>query len=139
VKSAKRILAHPFRHIAVTLPILWRGIFIEMGCLSKLVWKNTILFNLASVFFLILSFPYIFSLVFHTVVASKKRDWAFLIIISPAWYLFFLNAAITHNIPRYNQPLIPLFAVLFLLMIHQLIESHHKKWMTNQQRIKLHD
>lgn len=106
------ILKHPFRHILTTLPLGWRGLFVESG---YMLFRPFSMRVISSVGVSIIYFVFLFIAVFLYV---RKKMWQLLVITFPAIYLYGLNSFITHNLPRYNQPLIPVLVVVLLLVIH---------------------
>lgn len=83
-----RIASHPFRHLAVTLPLAHRGIYVERSSAMSLL-----LFLLAGA---------------AMARAFVRRDAAALAAFAPALLSFGFHAFLTHNIPRYNVFLVPI-------------------------------
>lgn len=87
--SKARILEHPVRHILTTIPFAYRGIFF----MSKLI----------------LFLPFVLIAIIHW---WRKRYWDGAIFLLPSMYCFFMHAAFTHNIPRYNESIMPITGIL---------------------------
>jgi len=82
-----RIASHPLRHLAVTLPLAHRGIYVERTAAMSLL-----LFILAGT---------------ALARALATRDWPALAAFAPAVLSFGFHSFLTHNIPRYNVFLVP--------------------------------
>ncbi len=113
-KAIKMILKNPFRHVIATVQFVWRGIFVEKGFLlilpgsTKIEILNNNLLNL----FLFFSFFYMF------IYSIRKRMWHLFAFMMPGIYLFSINSFITHNIPRYNIPIIPVLIISMILFFY---------------------
>lgn len=83
------ILGRPLQHALVTLPLIWRGAFV------------------AKYWGLIGLVGYL-SLLIYTV---RQGNWLLLQLSAPAWFMVAFHAAISINIPRYNLPLVSLYAL----------------------------
>ena len=105
-RGLKLILKHPFKHLALTLPIAWRGIFVEYGYIANAPFSILI----RSIF--LVSIAYFTSLFFWFVYCFRKQKWELFSITLVCMYLYGMNSFFTHGLPRYNQPLIPVLAVL---------------------------
>ncbi len=82
------ILAHPIKHALVSLPLAWRGVFVRK------YWG-------------------IAGLICFLIVAARRRgrpDHALLVASLPVWFMVAFHALVSVSIPRYNLPLIPLYA-----------------------------
>jgi hypothetical protein len=53
-------------------------------------------------------------------ISIKRKYWELFIVLLPALYLYGMNTLLTHNIPRYNDPAIPLLVIASLFFIHYL-------------------
>jgi 4-amino-4-deoxy-L-arabinose transferase-like glycosyltransferase len=86
------ILAHPIRHLFMTVPFLWRGA------------------------------PFIAPLLaFFATIAIRRRRYDLIAYMLPAIAMVAFYAMATHNIPRYNVPAQPIVAVLIIDMTQALI------------------
>lgn len=88
--ARNKIIAHPLRHILVTLPMAYRGIFF-LHYLSFIVLP----FTAVGIKYLVQKCP--------------REEMAFLF---PSVYCFCMYAFFSHNIPRYNYPIIPVACIL---------------------------
>lgn len=79
------VLAHPAWHLAVSLPLALRGAYVAH-------WWGLILLP---------------ACLWFTASALRRRDWALLAVLLPAWFMLALNAAVAVNQVRYNLMLIP--------------------------------
>ena len=92
------LLAHPFKHLLVTLPLALRGLYIDhyWGLLLAPV-------SLA------------------VMVRAWRRDQPSILLLSvPAWFLLLFNAFVAVNQPRYNFLLILPFSLAGALLIERL-------------------
>jgi 4-amino-4-deoxy-L-arabinose transferase-like glycosyltransferase len=83
------VLARPFWHIMVTIPLALRGAYVAH-------WWGFVLLFVAAWF---------------SVAASRDRPRGFLLVVLPAWFMLALNAAVAVNQVRYNLMLIPPYAL----------------------------
>lgn len=127
--AKSKILAHPFRHILTTIPMAWRGIFVENTYarnLEMIFYKNfekkhpLTTAKLNSIFICLAYFGSLFFLLFSGI---KKRKWELLAIALPSLYLYGINSFCTHNIPRYNQLAIPVLAVALMFVAYLVINK----------------
>jgi len=100
--AVKQIMTHPFRHLLTCIPIAWKGMFVEMEAYPGLYGNN-----LSPLISLVL-FGCFFGLTVHSLI---KGNWEYLAFLFLANYLFAMHVLFTHNIPRYNIPLIPVLWV----------------------------
>jgi len=82
------IAAHPLKHALVSLPLAFRAIFIS---------KYWGIFGLIC----------FCSFAVHHV---RKRDYTFLLLSLPIWFMVVFHALVSVSIPRYNLALIPFYA-----------------------------
>ena len=100
-EAVRRIASMPLSHVSVSVPLGWRGFwtFTDRGWLSTVI--NVCAFS---------------SLLIAPMIAIVQRRLVWLIVcIVPAMYFLF-HASLTHFLPRYSEPLIPL-ALITLGMI----------------------
>lgn len=99
-EALAKILRHPLRHMAVTLPVAYRGIFVaRTAALSFALWA---------------------CLFVAGYVGLRRRDAPTMAALLPALFCFAFHALATHNIPRYNFIAIPTLWVSLLLVLHEL-------------------
>ncbi len=89
------VLSHPIRHTRATLALAWRGIFIGKTwgfvawlCAAAVLWRGW-----------------------------QVRNFDYLLLCAPAWFLCLFQAAVSVSIPRYNLLLLPLLALAMGLQI----------------------
>lgn len=120
-RAIKEILKHPFRHIIVTIPFAWRGIFAEFGYVVSapfsLLFRSIFLVNIL----------YFASLFYWFVRSFRKQDWPLFTVTLMCMYLYGMNAFFSHSLPRYNQPLIPVLAILFVLAASRIFTPSDPK------------
>jgi hypothetical protein len=111
-RAMGELMRHPFRHLATTLPFAWRGMFFEHGYMVStpftIMIRSTVLISLL----------YFGCLFFWTIYSYRRQQWEVFGIVLLCMYLFGLNSLISHNIPRYNQPILPLLVVLFAMSVY---------------------
>ncbi len=108
-ESIDKLIQHPFRNILVTLPITFRGIQ-----------------NFGHIITSILMLLIAYIVLVYSIIKKEMHIFAFL---SPALIIFATHCFLTHNIPRFNLPYIPVFIVATFIGIDMLIENfkHGKK------------
>ncbi len=91
----EEVLAHPIEHGRATLALAWRGIFIGKTwglvgwlCTTVVLWRGW-----------------------------RRRDYDYLLLCLPAWFLCLFQAAVSVSIPRYNLLLLPLLALAMALQL----------------------
>jgi len=100
-EAMEKIKADPGRHLLATIPFAWRGHSVESG----------FEFGSASIKWPPLNLVYWTALAVALVASLRRRDWAMLYLFAPTVFLFGIQSLLTHNLPRYNQPLVPMLAV----------------------------
>jgi len=128
IRSAafERILKNPLKHILATIPIAWKGIFIETGYTFMVRNPNWLILQLRSVLFIniILFFCFFYAIIYSLV----RKKWAVSLFFLSPFYLFFINSFITHNKPRYNYPLNPVMIIAVVLLVYYFIQIYrHRK------------
>ena len=107
-EAIRRITAEPWSHVAASLPMAWRGFwaFTDRGWLSIVV-------N-ASAFVALLMAPWIGIL-------RKRLIWIMVGLVPFTYFLFY--ASLTHFLPRYAEPLIPVSLIALGMVFVDLIFS----------------
>lgn len=99
------------KHIALTPAFMFRGAFMQVmvSGQSLPMWLvgPTIL----------LSLLFVPVGMFMTAWAAVKRDFRLWVFLCPAYFSYGFHAFMTHYIPRYSMPLIPVFLITLLLCI----------------------
>ena len=104
----------PLRHVLLTIPLAWRGI-----------WS----FAAPDYFGLFVNFIFMGSLIVMPLIALLLRDnILFLISIVPASYFWFY-AFLSQFWERFSEPFIPISVVSFTLLIVSMFNSSHKAKM----------
>ncbi|MEO1924869.1 MAG: hypothetical protein ABGY08_02585 [Gammaproteobacteria bacterium] len=101
------VIGNLFKHSMVTIPLFWRGIFV-----SK-YWG-------------------VIGLLCFTIIVFRFRDPANqkLIFLSlPAWFLAFLHAFVSVNMPRYNLVLIPFYSISIAIVLCSIISFYSDKFI----------
>jgi len=99
------ILAHPVKHVLVTLSLAWRGMWVSM------YWGL-----IAIPIFMVLAWT-----------ALRARHWTFLIYSFPAWFMLGFNAFTSVNVVRYNLTLVPCLAIAVACGIVLMVEKFKRK------------
>jgi hypothetical protein len=105
-RAADLILGNPLGHLKTSLSFAWRGMWVFESKSVNLIVELLNVF--AWVSFLVLVIRSFF----------RRRDAIFVALLLPAGMLLF-HALLTHNITRYNAPLLP-FLVIAMLLAFQL-------------------
>jgi len=98
-EAMSRILSHPWRHIAVTVPVALRGIYVHGIVLSVLLFA---------------------CLLCAFVMVCLRRDAVAVAALLPSAFSFAFHAFLTQNIPRFSQPLIAMLWVSVVLVLSKL-------------------
>jgi hypothetical protein len=94
------IREHPFKHIALTLPFLWRGAFI--------------------------SFPVLLAALIYAVHRSMPTLGVFVL---PALGLLLFYALFSHFIPNYAVPTLPVVIICAMRLLGDAISANERKWV----------
>src|SRR5690606_35948938 len=90
-----------------------RGLYFRGDLTNKAtwipIWFDTLVMETRMFVFLGL-FPFFIN-------AIRKRDWSLIFFSMPAVFLYIMHAGATHYITRYNDPLIPVVIICFVLTI----------------------
>jgi 4-amino-4-deoxy-L-arabinose transferase-like glycosyltransferase len=119
-QAAVRVMAeHLPMMTLLTLPFAYRGAFVQVGFNVQRVPAILLYFTLLySLFFL----P---ALILLTIRLFRRKDprWLFLV---PALYSYVFHSLITHYIPRYSVPLIPIFILALVSAITNAIGKRNE-------------
>lgn len=100
------IRGNPLRHLALTLPLAWRGI-----------WS----FNAVDLFGLLVNFVFMACLVLMPVLSLLLRSkMLFLLSILPSAYFWFY-ALLSQFWSRFSEPFIPISSIIFLYLIFKIL------------------
>ena len=100
-EAVDKLFHHPFRSIFSTIPITYRGI-------QKIAHQEAI-----CVLILLLS-------AFAFIRAALKKNVGAVAVLFPAGIMFMFNCFLTHNLPRFNLPYVPVFLIAALLGIEYI-------------------
>lgn len=107
--AVENIKAHPVRHLLMCFPLAWRGMFVEVD--------NRFFIIPASVMSLLLFIGFFG----FTIRSIRKGEWKNIAFILASMYIFTLYPLVTHNIPRYQRPLIPILWITTILFFEPII------------------
>jgi 4-amino-4-deoxy-L-arabinose transferase-like glycosyltransferase len=93
-RSLAYIREQPWRHLAVTIPMLWRGALFTIPVLAFTLWH-----------------------------AVRRRNWALARFGLPAFGLVMFYALFSHFIPRYGAPVFPAVIVCVAALLKNCLES----------------
>ena len=102
-EAVYRIMADPKRHLVVTLPMAWRGLW-SFG--SK-ISPSAVALNVASYLALFLA-PVLG-------IIQKRFVWIYISLVPVGNFMFY--ASFSHFLPRYSEPLIPIATICLLLVL----------------------
>ena len=94
-----RILEHPWRHVAVTVPVAVRGIYVHGILFSALMFC---------------------SFLGGFLIVCWRRDAVAVAALLPSAFSFTFHAFLTQGLPRFSQPLIPILWVSVVLVLSRL-------------------
>jgi 4-amino-4-deoxy-L-arabinose transferase-like glycosyltransferase len=93
-RSLRYIREHPWRHLALTIPFLWRGALFTFPVLAFTLWQ-----------------------------AVRRRNWGLARFALPAFGLVMFYALFSHFIPRYGAPVFPVVIVCVAALLKDFLES----------------
>jgi 4-amino-4-deoxy-L-arabinose transferase-like glycosyltransferase len=110
-QAAVRVMAEHLPMMGLlTLPFAYRGAFLEVGFNVRRVPRVILYSTMAYSLFFVPALIYLAI----ALVRQKDRRWPYLV---PALYSYFFHSLVTHYIPRYSIPLIPIFIIALLSAI----------------------
>jgi len=118
-EALKQILSNPIKHLVVTLPIAWRGLFVEKGLSIKVPFFGRITLSIP----IIISLLYCLSFAYTAFLSVKEKSWPMFGLVMPAIFLYGMHAFLTVGETRWNIPLIPLFVIFLVIQVNRLRES----------------
>lgn len=128
-KGLLMILENPWRHAAMTIPFLWRG----MWCFSSYLpvyspdqYYRFIPFEILNM----LSYISLFAIFVFSVIKMKIKLFMFSVI--PVSMLVF-NAFFTQNLPRFSGPAVPFMLLSFLLLISYIVLFFRKRLISSAE------
>jgi hypothetical protein len=120
-EAAGRFLGAPVRHAVASIPVGWRGLFIEQNP-EPLRWLNP-----AVAFNVLLAI----TLVLLTLQALHRRDPRLLIVVMLAFFPLLFHTLLTENLPRFNEPALPLLWVA-VAMAPQALTDVRSTWLERE-------
>jgi hypothetical protein len=121
-RALRQILSNPVKHLVVTLPIAWRGLFVENGFSIRVPFLQFVLDSV-----IIISLLYFSSLFYVGFLSLKRKDWKMLAFVMPALFMYGMHSLLSHNLARFNDPLIPILVVTLLVSADLLSKRNSKK------------
>lgn len=110
-EAITQILSSPLKHVMVSIPFAWRGLFVEKNFTPSMREANSAI---------LLNFVYLFAFILFLYFSYKKRKIIHFLIMVPLFYHYTLHVLVTHNLPRYNRPLLPLLWVAVSVVLIQI-------------------
>ncbi|MBN2105975.1 MAG: hypothetical protein JW832_01005 [Deltaproteobacteria bacterium] len=107
---------HFFKHLATTVPFAYRGIFVSP---RLYLWNDIYLLKGTYVCYLL--FLSLFMLTLHSL---RARDAVLLAFLAPSLFSYAFFSFFTHNIARYNTPLLPVLWIAASIVLHRYIFRH---------------
>jgi hypothetical protein len=123
--AMKNIITDPLRHIIISIPIAWLGLWVETGYKLILINQNMFFIEFRSAFLIpLIMFACFFVSIIWSIIRKK---WGILLFMTPSLYLYLMNALVTHGKERYNYPLIPVLNISVILIIFFIINKIEEK------------
>ena len=110
------VIHHPVRHLALSLPLGLRGIFVE----KKLNVVNIAGYKVATLAFA--------SFATLCVIAVKRSDLRLAGALLPALHCWGFYSLASHNLPRYNMICIPTFYLAILVLVGAYLWPLAQRW-----------
>jgi len=120
-KAKRMIVAEPIRHLVMTPLFLWRGIWSWPN--EGVMVKASGLYVLIKDLLALASYVSLFILFLIGVLRRRARDLA--ITVLPVGMVF-AYAFLTHNIPRYSSPAIPLMILSMVVLLERVASPHQR-------------
>ncbi|MCP4327233.1 MAG: hypothetical protein GY791_02190 [Alphaproteobacteria bacterium] len=111
------------KHLVLTISFLWRG----MGMTVFDRWTGIAVIDgiigVGARIFTILLVP---AVIWAAIRARRRRQWPVLVFLLPGLYSILIHAFITHNLPRFNAPVIPCAIVALVWLLHSLTAARRE-------------
>jgi hypothetical protein len=117
-EALQMILANPWAHLRTTLVAGWSSLFMERG---------------KGVGTAIITFIYFVSLIAAPATGLATRQWPLVLIALPPGFLFCFTAFLTHGLARYNQPILPMSAVLSVVLVFLIVRRFGMSILAREQ------
>ena len=107
-EAIRRIQSMPLAHLSVSIPLAWRGFwaYTDRGWLSNVV--NACAFG---------------SLLLAPVIAIVQKRMIWIVVSIVPFVYFVFHASLTHFIPRYSEPLIPISLITLGMLIADRVSA----------------
>jgi hypothetical protein len=129
--ALKSILSNPLKHLFVSIPLAWFGIFVETSYKLVIINQNFFILQFGSAFLIpIILFISFFTMIIWSIV---RKRWGLFLFFIPSLFLYLINVLITHSKGRYNYPLIPVLNIAAILVIFYLIDKFKNKKASIQE------
>jgi 4-amino-4-deoxy-L-arabinose transferase-like glycosyltransferase len=123
--AIRDILTNPFRHILISVPVAWFGLWVETGYKLILINKNILFMEFRSVLFIpLIIFACFFA---STIWAIARKKWGIILFMVTPLYLYLMNILVTFGKDRYNFPLIPILNISVILTVFFVISKIKEK------------
>lgn len=116
-EALRQMLGEPTRHLAATVPLAWRGLFIE----TNPQWLRAL--NPALPLNLLLAA----ALAWLALRAIRGADWPLLGYLAPALFLFAFHALWTENLPRFNAPALPILWTALVVAVTRAVRDRSRR------------
>jgi hypothetical protein len=104
------------KHLANTVPFAYRGIFVSP---RLYLWGDIYLLKGTYVCYLLF-----LSLFVLTIQSLRTRNAVVFAFLAPSLFSYAFFSFFTHNIPRYNTPLLPILWIAAIIVLHRYIARH---------------
>jgi hypothetical protein len=118
------------KHIALIPVFALSGTFVTVGFLispedapmAELLIKDALRYF--TMFYSLFLYPSLFAALF---MLWRRKEYALMIFFMPVLYSYAFHSVLTHFIPRYSMPAIPVLLIALLLVIGYIWQSYRKK------------
>lgn len=123
-EAKEMILENPIKHVGMTSVFLWRG----MWCFPyrNVPFGGHALQNFAHYINNMVNFLAFTSFIGLFILGWRKKNAAYLALLLLPCFMILLQSFVSHNIPRYSQPAIPLALLSLILMIEYAVHQVKK-------------
>ena len=112
-RALNEIFSNPLKHLAVTIPVALKGMYVLDDADSPA--GNAVC---------LMNFLLFFSLFFLFIKAIVHKNTAVTAFLLPAVFSFLFYSFLTHNITRYNVPLIPVLWASTTIIVFGFFKRH---------------
>ena len=115
-EGAQLLRQHFFKHLATTVPFAYQGIFVSP---RLYLWSDIYLLKGTYVCYLLF-----LSLFVRTIQSLRTRNAVLFAFLAPSLFSYAFFSFFTHNIARYNTPLLPIRWLATIIVRHRYIARH---------------